>query len=44
MINGVLCHESGCPDAWKDYPKECRCCGRKFYSPHRDAMFCGGCD
>jgi len=18
MINGVLCHETGCPDAWRD--------------------------
>ena len=29
-INGVLCHEIGCPDAWKDYTKECKWCGQDF--------------
>lgn len=32
-INGVLCHEGGCPDAWKDKPKECSQCGCTFYHP-----------
>lgn len=27
MINGVLCHESGCPDAFRDVPVECWECG-----------------
>jgi hypothetical protein len=31
MINGVLCHESGCPDAWKDRPVSCFECGCQFY-------------
>ena len=26
-INGVNCHEIGCPDAWKDYTRECKECG-----------------
>ena len=30
MINGVLCHETGCPDAWKDETRECEWCGKKF--------------
>jgi len=30
-INGVLCHEAGCPDAWRDQQRECPDCGRKFY-------------
>ena len=30
MINGVHCHETGCPDAWKDYTKECKWCGIDF--------------
>lgn len=29
-INGVKCHEAGCPDAWKDKIRECRFCGSKF--------------
>lgn len=29
-INGVLCHESGCPDAWKDQVRECKFCGCDF--------------
>jgi hypothetical protein len=31
-INGVLCHESGCPCSWKDYAKKCIVCERKFYT------------
>ena len=27
MINGVYCHEIGCPDAWQDYLRECKWCG-----------------
>ncbi len=30
MINGIYCHEIGCPDAWKDYKRECRWCGKEF--------------
>lgn len=30
MINGVYCHEHGCPDAWKDYKKECKWYGQEF--------------
>ncbi len=30
-INGILCHERGCPDAWLDELRECRECGTKFY-------------
>jgi len=29
-INGVLCHEIGCPDMWKDEIRECKWCGLKF--------------
>ena len=29
-INGVKCHETGCPDAWKEYEVECKWCGTKF--------------
>jgi len=29
-INGVVCHETGCPDAWRDYKRECKWCGQEF--------------
>jgi len=29
-INGVVTHETGCPDAWKDYTRTCKCCGQEF--------------
>lgn len=35
MINGVLCHETGCPDAWRDYPRECDFCGGEFVPESR---------
>lgn len=40
-INGVLCHEPGCPDAWRDYSVECKECGCDFYPDHRGQQFCG---
>jgi len=43
MINGVYCHEIGCPESWKDAdglgrPRECKWCGRTFRpeSPHQE--------
>lgn len=38
-INGVLCHELGCPDSWKDYRRECRWCGTGFYPTEPDQWF-----
>jgi len=29
-INGIVTHEIGCPDAWKDVVCECNWCGKKF--------------
>lgn len=43
MINGVLCHEMGCPDAWRDYRRECRECGCDFYPQERGENVCEGC-
>jgi len=31
IVNGVLCHEQGCPDAWKDIELECYWCGTEYY-------------
>ena len=39
-INGVLCHEHGCPDAWKDTKRECKWCGSAFIPDDRFQQFC----
>lgn len=39
-INGVLCHEKNCPDAWQDYTKECKFCGTEFKPEERNQEFC----
>jgi len=39
-INGVRCHEHGCPEAWKDYKSECKWCGRLFKPEERGQYFC----
>lgn len=39
-INGVLCHEHGCPDAWKDIPIECKWCGNEFIRKGRWELLC----
>lgn len=43
MVNGVLCHEQGCQDAWRDYLAECRECGMEFYPEERGDRLCSGC-
>ena len=45
MIQGVLCHESGCEFAWKDYTVSCFECGCDFYPESRPykGMLCDGC-
>jgi len=40
-INGCLCHERGCPEAWRDSSRECRACGQAF-RPDRGNQDC--CD
>ena len=42
-INGVKCHEQGCPDAWKDYERECTECGGKFKPDDKDQLTCDDC-
>lgn len=39
-INGVLCHEHGCPDAWKSHKRECKWCGSTFTPETREQLFC----
>lgn len=40
-INGVLIHESGCPESWRDYKVECKECGCEFWPDHKGQQFCG---
>jgi len=39
-INGVNCHEIGCPDAWKDREIECKWCGQKFKPEDKYQICC----
>jgi len=40
MINGVYCHEHGCPDAWKTQKRECDWCGTEFIPEDKDQIYC----
>ena len=40
MVNGVRTHERGCPDAWKDYKKECKWCGSEFKPKEKGQNCC----
>ena len=39
-INGVNCHETGCPDAWQDTPHYCGWCGAQFAPEERGQQSC----
>ena len=39
-INGIKCHEHGCPDAWRDEERECNWCGQSFEPEFREQEFC----
>ena len=43
MVNGVLCHEQGCPDAWRDCKIKCWECGCEEYPSERGSRLCAGC-
>jgi len=40
VIQGVMCHEIGCPDSWKDKVIECKNCDTKFIPEERGQEFC----
>ena len=42
MINGIYCHESGCPDMWKTKTYLCKWCGAKFTPEEKHQICC--CD
>ena len=39
-INGMNCHETGCPDSWRDYEGECVECGQSFTPEYKGQKFC----
>jgi hypothetical protein len=39
-INGVLCHEIGCPDSYKDEKRSCKWCGADFKPETKDQDCC----
>lgn len=43
MINGLLCHEQGCREAWRDTPTVCSECGCYFFSAERYQATCPDC-
>lgn len=42
-VNGIKCHEAGCPEAWRDYDRECFECGHSFRPTDRHQALCEGC-
>lgn len=42
LLNGVPCHELGCPAVWLE-AKDCVECGRAFEPAHRHQRFCEQC-
>ena len=39
-INGILCHEFGCPDSWKNKKHSCKECGSEFELEEKFEVFC----
>lgn len=39
-INGVPCHETGCPDQWKGETRKCKWCGEGFTPKTARQLFC----
>src|SRR5271170_814608 len=42
-VNGVPCHEPGCPDAWRDRDVDCFECGCPFRPESRYDRTCPDC-
>lgn len=39
-IQGVICHETGCPEAWRSELRDCPNCGSEFIPESRWQRFC----
>jgi hypothetical protein len=42
-INGIKCHERGCPEAYKDETRECQWCGTDFTPESKQDVCCSPC-
>lgn len=40
MINGVYCHEHGCPGAWRSERRKCVWCGAEFRPEEPHQHYC----
>lgn len=41
-INGIVCHETGCPNSYKNKKVECKECGQVFAPEENGQKFCSG--
>ena len=39
-INGIKCHETGCPEAYKEEKYTCKWCGEEFDPIYRKQEYC----
>ena len=39
-INGLKCHETGCPELYKDELRDCLFCGTKFTPEFKKQVYC----
>ncbi len=39
-INGLPCHELGCPNAWQGQRRKCKWCGSAFIPTDRHQICC----
>jgi len=40
VINGVLCHEFECPNAWRGAVRQCAWCGQEFKPENKFQKCC----
>ena len=40
VINNIICHETGCPNAWKDETRGCKWCGCRFKPEEKNQECC----
>jgi len=43
VVNGLACHEHGCPEKWRDQLRTCKQCGCDFYPSEKYQYVCD-CD
>ena len=40
VINNHICHEAGCPNAWRDEVRQCKWCGSDFSPDYKWSECC----